>query len=152
MLQGKGATWAQNLMSTHINWLSQQPRGTRLVVPVLGTTRHTDASLSATASKQARTAPLPLCAPLLSDMQCLAHSVLRRLPQNKFPVPQKPTWDPSSAMTLLLCLMGGNFRLLHFAMSMLGGAPSHDDAGAWSAGERTCAVMLLSARLWCLLL
>ena len=53
-------------MSTHINWLSQQPRGDRLVVPVLGTIRHTDASLSGTASKQARTAVLPLCKALLS--------------------------------------------------------------------------------------
>ena len=61
-------------------------------------------------------------------------------------VPQNPTWSPSSAMTLLLCLMGGNFRLLHFGVSMLGGAPSPDQAGAWSAGERTCAVKLLSAR------
>ena len=135
MLQGREATWAQDLMSTHISWLSQQPRGPRLVVPVLGTTRHTDASLSGTASKQARTAVLPLCAPLLSDMQSLAHSVLRRLLQNKVVVPQKPAWSPSSPMTLLLCLMGGNFRLLHFGLSMLGGAPSQEQTGAWSAGE-----------------
>ena len=78
---------------------------------------------------------LPLCAPLLSDMQCLAHSVLRRLLQNKVVVPQKPAWSPSSPMTLLLCLMGGNFRLLHFGPSMLGGAPSQEQTGAWSANE-----------------
>ena len=140
MAQGDKATWAQDLMSAHIRWLSQQPRGDRLVVPVLGTTRHTDASLSGTASKQARTAVLPLCVPLLSDMQRLVHSVLRRLPQDKVVVPEQPSWSPGSAMTLLLCLMGGNFRLLHYGLSMLGGAKSHDKAKEWGAGEMICSL------------
>ena len=94
MLQGKEATWAQNLMSTHIKLAKSAASP---IVPILGTTRHTDASLSGTASKQAMTAVLPLCAPLLSDMQCLAHSVLRRLPQDKVVVPQKPAWSPQLA-------------------------------------------------------
>lgn len=105
------------------------------MVPVLGTTRHTDASLRGTASNKAMTAVLPLCAPLVSDMQRLVHSVARRLPQDMVAVPEKPAWYPSSAMTLLLCLMGGNFRLLEFALSMLGGAPSPHDAQAWNAGK-----------------
>ena len=65
-------------------------------------------------------------------------------------MPPKPTWSPRSAMTLLLCLMGGTFRLLHFGMSMLGGAPSHDQTGAWKAGEKTCAVRLPYVQLCCL--
>lgn len=136
-MQGERATWAQNLMSTHVIWLAKQPRGDRLVVPILGTTRHTDASLSSTVSKQAQTAVLPLCAPLLSDMERLVHSLARRAQQDKVLVPEKPAWSPSSAMTLLLCLVGGNFRLLHWALSMLGGAPSHVHAEMWHPGGQT---------------
>ena len=146
MLQGKKATWAQKLMSTHITWLDKQQRGDRLVVPILATTWHSDAGLSSTASKQARTAVLPLCAPLLSDMQHLVHSILRRLPQKKVMVPPKPDWSQFSALTLLLSLMGGNFRLLHFGLSMLGGAPSPSLTYAWNAGERRCAVQVLPVR------
>ena len=61
------------------------------------------------------------------------------LPQDKVVVPEQPSWSPSSAMTLLLCLMGGNFRLLHYGLSMLGGAESHEEAEEWSAGEMICS-------------
>ena len=111
-------------MSTHGNWLSGQPRGPRLVVPVLGTRRHTDASLSGTASQQAKTAVLPLSTPLLSDMQRLAHSMLCR--SSPVAVQRKPEWHETSALTLLQGLVGGNFRLLHYAMSLLGGAPDFE--------------------------
>ena len=82
--------WAQDLLSAHVRWLSQQRRGDRFVVPVLSTTRHTDASLHGTATKEARTAVLPLCTLPLPDRQCLVHSTLRRLQQDKVAVPQKP--------------------------------------------------------------
>ena len=127
-------------MSTHINWLSKQPRGPRLVVPVLGTTRHTDASLSGTASQQAKAAVLPLCAPLMSDMERLINSMLCRLRISTGVVPHKPECNKSSALTLLLGLVGGNFRLLRITVSLLGGAPDYDQPGQWSAGESTCAV------------
>ncbi len=87
MAQGEKATWAQDLMSAHVRWLSQQQRGDRLVVPILGTTHHTDASLHNTSSKDARAARLPLCVPLQSDMQCPTHGMLRCLPQDKVVVP-----------------------------------------------------------------
>ena len=85
--QGEKAMWAQDLMSAHVRRLSQQQRGDRLVVPILGTTHHTDASLCNTSSRDARAALLPLCVPLLSDMQCPNHGMLRCLPQEKVVVP-----------------------------------------------------------------
>ena len=87
MAQGEKATWAQDLMSAHVRWLSQQHRGDRLVVPILGAKHHTDASLYNTSSRDARAAVLPLCVPLLSDMQCPKYSMLHCLPEDKVVVP-----------------------------------------------------------------
>ena len=54
------ALWAQQLLSTHLNWMHQVARGDRLVVPILGATRQTHAELTSAGSVMSRAAQLPL--------------------------------------------------------------------------------------------
>lgn len=54
----------QEVMSKFVTYMETRPTHDRLVLAVLGTTRHTDASLASTKTPRALTAVLPLGAPL----------------------------------------------------------------------------------------
>ena len=108
----------------------------RLVLAVLGTTRHTDASLASTSSPRACTAVLPLGAPLLRDVQHLLHSFLGRLEGIPADLCDGAAlYNPASVIIRVVSLVGANFRLLDWLLTLLGGASSLTDWQTWDAGN-----------------
>jgi hypothetical protein len=65
-------SWAKMMMSDFVLHLATlRPEDNFFMYAILGTSRHTDASFSRTSSGNARTAILPLGAPLMHEMQVM---------------------------------------------------------------------------------
>ena len=132
--------WAQRLMSTLVRFTAHQPTKNRLVLAVLGTTRHSVATLAGTATPHSEIAPLLLNAPLVPDVQHFLRGIWGRvlLTVGGMERPCQAVEDEDSVMVQLASWAGGNFRRLAWMLELFGGAKSVYDHESWQAGAASC--------------
>lgn len=137
---GLDRNWAQRLVSTLIRFTDGQRTKSRLVLAVLGTSRHSVATLAGTATPRSEVAPLPLNAPLVRDVQDFLKGIWGRvLPmlggmERSCPAVE----DEDSVVVQLASWAGGNFRLVAWMLELFGGAKTVYDHGSWRAGAASC--------------
>ena len=136
---GLECSWAQRLMSTLIHYTDNQPTRSRLVLPLLGTSRHSAATLAGT-STRSEIAPLPLDTPLVRDVQRYLRGVWGRalLTLGGMERPCRAIEDEDSVVVQLASWAGGNFQLMAWMLQLFGGARTVYDHKSWRAGEASC--------------
>ncbi|BDA42819.1 hypothetical protein COCOBI_03-7120 [Coccomyxa sp. Obi] len=139
-------TWAQDLASALVRFTGAQEGRERLMLPIIATSRHTDATLASTSTPKAKVAPLPLNAPLLPDIQAFLRGIAQRVQRStgSTRAPSKAADDELSPVVQLAAWVGGNFRLMAWLLELLGGAdPQNVDAwkpenlADWLSSDRT---------------
>ena len=142
--------WAQRILSTLIQYTDDQRTKDRLIVAVLGTSRHSVATLAGTATPRSEIAPLPLNSPLLHDIQHLLKGIWGRLLQTTggmelpMELPCEIAEDEDSVVVQLALWAGGNFRLMSWMLELFGGAKTVYDHESWQPGAASC----LDACFW----
>ena len=129
-------SWAQRLMSTLIQYTAHQPTKNRLVLAVLGTSRHSVATLAGTATPRSEIAPLPLNAPLVRDVQHFLRGIWGRvlLTVDGMERSCQAIQDEDSVVVQLASWAGGNFRLMAWMLELFGGARTVYDHDLWRPG------------------
>ena len=137
---GLERSWAQRLVSTLIQYTDDQPTKRRLVLALLGTSRHSVATLAGTATPRSEIAPLPLNTPLVHDVQHFLRGIWGRvlLTLNGMERPCQALEDEDSVVVQLASWAGGNFRLMAWMLELFGGARTLNDHKSWRAGAASC--------------
>ncbi len=132
---GLERNWAQRLTSTLVQYTDDQPNKHRLVLAVLGTSRHSVATLAGTATPRSEIAPLPLNSPLLRDIQLFLKGIWERLLLTTGGMERacEALEDEDSIVVQLACWAGGNFRLMAWMLVLFGGARTVYDH-KWNLG------------------
>lgn len=137
---GLERNWAQKLMSTLIHFTDDQLTRSRLVLAVLGTSRHSVATLAGTATPRSEIAPLPLNAPLVRDVQHFLRGIWGRVRLMVGGTERscQAIEDEDSVVVQLASWAGGNFRLMVWMLELFGGAKTVYDHESWRAGAASC--------------
>ncbi|BDA41861.1 hypothetical protein COCOBI_02-6560 [Coccomyxa sp. Obi] len=127
--------WAQKLLSTLIQFTEDQPNKSRLVLGVLGTSRHSVATLVGTSTPRSEIGPLPLPAPLVRDMQHFLRGIWGRvrLMVGSMERSCQAVEEEDSVVVQLASWTGGNFRLMAWMLELFGGARTVYDHMSWRA-------------------
>ena len=140
--------WAQRLVSTLVRFTdNQQPRN-RLVLAVLGTSRHSVATLAATGTRHSEIAPLPLDTPLVPDIQNFLRGIWGRVMLTVGGTERscKAVENEDSVVVQLALWAGGNHRLMARMLELFGRAKAAGNQGSWQAGAAACLDFLAGKR------